>query len=329
MVPQRWEPLEWSLGVRPPTGRTRRSGAFRSLSRTRSPSLDFKLVAFDAAPPSGVSGHASLTGVISLPAFLVLPARLGSVPADMSGPISTRRSRSPKSSTRCPRPAVPSGPRALDRGRSSRVRRVACRNPGDTYDYFVPYDGRKRPIPGVWISGSTGVAADQPDEWSRPRPAQRRVHRLPPHTSFNIVGDLPGADDEVVIVASHHDGPWASAVEDGSGISLVLAQAHYWSRRPRAERPHRLRLHPAGRPHGCRRRHGRPMWKTHRKELRNVVLEVHLEHAALEAEEGSDGKLVTDRPSPYPGGSSRAVASRTRNEPCPARSPASGSPGRW
>ena len=50
------------------------------------------------------------------------------------------------------------------------------------------------------------------------------------HTSYNIVGDLPGADDEIVIVASHHDGPWASAVEDGSGISLVLAQAHYWSK---------------------------------------------------------------------------------------------------
>ena len=59
-------------------------------------------------------------------------------------------------------------------------------------------------------------------------------------TCYNIVGELPGADDETVIIGSHHDGPWASAVEDGSGIALVLAQAAYWSRVPQAERPHRL-----------------------------------------------------------------------------------------
>ena len=44
-------------------------------------------------------------------------------------------------------------------------------------------------------------------------------------TSYNIVGELPGADERAVIIGSHHDGPWASAVEDGSGIALVLAQA--------------------------------------------------------------------------------------------------------
>src|SRR5262249_61461211 len=59
-------------------------------------------------------------------------------------------------------------------------------------------------------------------------------------TSDNVVGELPGADEDVVIIGSHHDGPWASAVEDGSGIALVLAQAAYWSRLPRSERPHRL-----------------------------------------------------------------------------------------
>ena len=61
-------------------------------------------------------------------------------------------------------------------------------------------------------------------------------------TSFNIVAELPGADDETVIIGSHHDGPWSSAVEDASGISLVLAQAAYWSRVPASNRPHRLQF---------------------------------------------------------------------------------------
>jgi Peptidase family M28 len=108
-------------------------------------------------------------------------------------------------------------------------------------------------------------------------------------TSFNIVGELPGADDEAVIIGSHHDGPWSSAVEDGSGISLVLAQAAYWSRVPPSNRPHRLQFllncgHMSG---GA----GQSAFvRNHRLELDRVVLEVHLDHAAVEVAE-VDGEL--------------------------------------
>ena len=112
--------------------------------------------------------------------------------------------------------------------------------PGDSKDYYVPYDAVARPLPGVWIRGSDG-------ERLRALVARGTVRaRLVIEAAReiiccrNVVGELPGADDETVIIGSHHDGPWASAVEDGSGIALVLAQAAYWSRVPRAERPHRL-----------------------------------------------------------------------------------------
>ena len=100
-------------------------------------------------------------------------------------------------------------------------------------------------------------------------------------TAHNIVGELPGADEEMVIIGSHHDGPWASAVEDGSGIALVLAQAAYWSQVPQAERPHRLLFllnagHMAG---GAGQR---TFVEEHAAELESVVLEFHLEHAANE-----------------------------------------------
>jgi hypothetical protein len=61
--------------------------------------------------------------------------------------------------------------------------------------------------------------------------------------SANVTGELPGRDEELVIVGSHHDAPWASAVEDTSGLGLVLAQAAYWSRLPREERPHSMLFH--------------------------------------------------------------------------------------
>jgi hypothetical protein len=153
--------------------------------------------------------------------------------------------------------------------------------PGDSHEYYVPYDARRRPIPGVWISGSDGarVRAMLSDGPLRARISVDAV--CEPVTCHNIVGELPGDDDETVIIGSHHDGPWASAVEDASGMALVMAQAEYWSQAPRGERPHRLVFllnsgHMAG---GA----GQAAFvREHRAELDRCVLEVHLEHAANE-----------------------------------------------
>jgi hypothetical protein len=161
--------------------------------------------------------------------------------------------------------------------------------PGDSREYYVPYDAVDRPIPGVWISGSDGariraLMASGPLRARLTVDAKRKTI-----TSYNIVGELDGADDETVIIGSHHDGPWSSAVEDGSGIALVLAQALYWSRVPRERRPHRLQFllnsgHMAG---GA----GQATFvREHRAELDRCVLEVHLEHAAAEVVE-RDGEL--------------------------------------
>jgi hypothetical protein len=109
--------------------------------------------------------------------------------------------------------------------------------------------------------------------------------------SYNLVGELPGADEEWVIIGSHHDGPWSSAVEDGSGISLVLAQAKFWSQVVQAERPHRLVfLLQGGHMSG-----GAGLLQfidAHQADLDNVVLEVHLEHVARKFEENLAGELV-------------------------------------
>jgi Peptidase family M28 len=162
--------------------------------------------------------------------------------------------------------------------------------PGDSHKYYVPYDAIERPIPGVWISGSDG-------ERLREMLARGHVNarieveaKTHTETCYNIVGELPGADGETVIIGSHHDGPWSSAVEDGSGIALVLAQAAYWSRVPQGERPHRLLfLLNAGHMAGGAGVHR--FIADHKEELDRVVLEVHLEHTANECVE-QDGRVV-------------------------------------
>jgi len=167
--------------------------------------------------------------------------------------------------------------------------------PWETRDYYVPYDAIARPIPGVWLSGADGrrllalLAAG-------PRRARLTVEvERRPVTSHNVVGVLPGASDEWVIIASHHDAPWASAVEDASGIALVLAQAAYWAAQPAAARPHNLLfLLTAG--HMTEAAGTRAFIARHAALLERVVLQIHLEHAARRCV-AADGVLVpTDEP---------------------------------
>jgi len=169
--------------------------------------------------------------------------------------------------------------------------------PGDSYRYYVPYDAVARALPGVWISGSDGARLRQ--LCGEGSVEGRLVSRAVRHdiTSYNVVGELPGADDDTVIIGSHHDGPWASAVEDASGVSLVLAQATYWSRLPQGQRPHRLIfLLNAGHMAGGAGVHA--FIDRHRAALARVVLEVHLEHAANEMVERDGGLAASGRPEP-------------------------------
>jgi hypothetical protein len=169
--------------------------------------------------------------------------------------------------------------------------------PGDSHRYYVPYDGVARAIPGVWISGSDGARLRRMCDAGRVQVTI--VSRAIRHdiTSYNVVGELPGADDDSVIVGSHHDGPWASAVEDASGVAMVLAQAAYWSRIAPADRPHRLLfLLNAGHMAGGAGVHA--FIDQHRAELARVVLEVHLEHAASEIVERDGGLVASGHPEP-------------------------------
>jgi hypothetical protein len=152
--------------------------------------------------------------------------------------------------------------------------------PWDTRHYYVPYDAVDRPLPAVWVDRAGGAALA--DLMTSSTPVRVRIEvdaRRTAGTTSNVVGTLPGASDEWVIIGSHHDAPWASAVEDASGVALVLAQARFWARVPQRERPHNLLFLLNG-GHMAGGAGTESFLATHRDLLDRVVLSVHLEHAA-------------------------------------------------
>ncbi len=154
--------------------------------------------------------------------------------------------------------------------------------PSGRCEYYVPYDGRFRPIPGVYVSESDG---DRLLSLLENGPARATIGVAAERgrtASRNVVGELPGADEEWVIVGTHHDAPWASAVEDGTGIAMLLAQAAAWAAVPESQRPHRL-VFVATAAHMSHGAGTRAFIQRHHAMLERTVLEIHLEHAAIDS----------------------------------------------
>ena len=205
------------------------------------------LVPFDATQPSTVAGNVALfNGRIShLPYHHFIPPAIACYDPDgtVDGytqvlPFSTGRQETID---------------AIQASGASAFIASLSGYPGDSHEQFVPYRGAILPVPGVWVSGRDGARlAEMLSEGSA---NVRLTVDTDMHVaeSHNVLAELPGADEELVVIGSHHDAPWASAVEDTSGLALVLAQAEYWSRVPREERPHSDAVPAAGGAHGGRR----------------------------------------------------------------------------
>lgn len=287
VVLPRWEPRSAMLAVRA-DGAQFDVPCF-PLPHAAPGEVEAELVAFDPASPERVRGAVALCDVqlIRLPYDFLAGRATWTFDPDATFAGSAQLLPFGRELQEVMKPAVEVGAAAF----------VGTLNgyPGDSHEYYVPYDGRSRPIPGVWVSGSSGRRLR---ELVAAGPTRARLAVDAPReaiTSYNIVGELRGADDDVVIIGSHHDGPWSSAVEDASGIALVLAQAAYWSRLPREARPHRLIvLVNAG--HMAGGAGAEAFVAAHRAELGRVVLEVHLEHAASEFVEGDGVLRATGQP---------------------------------
>jgi hypothetical protein len=169
--------------------------------------------------------------------------------------------------------------------------------PWETCDYYVPYDGVLRDIPAVWVSAASArVLATLLDAGPVTAVVSVRASRDEVET-YNVIGELRGPTDEWVVIGTHHDGPWASAVEDGTGIAMLLAQAQAWAAVPASERPHNL-MFAAMAGHMVAGAGTAAFIADHPDLLERIVLELHLEHAAAACEANGRDLVPTDAPEP-------------------------------
>jgi hypothetical protein len=177
-------------------------------------------------------------------------------------------------------------------------------SPAHGCDFYVPYDGFLKDLPGVWVGRENAAQA---------RALARGGTRLQLIStgenrvvdSHNVVGVLPGTSrqtgeiNENIIITCHHDAPFASAVEDASGLAVLLALAKVFGATQSTSSQLRRDLvlvAASGHFHGgignrvFVERHGGGL-------LKRTVAAFGVEHIAEEAEgDGQGGYRLTGRP---------------------------------
>jgi len=123
---------------------------------------------------------------------------------------------------------------------------------------------------------------------------------IAPGVTHNVTGVLKGRSDEIFLIGCHHDAPFASAVEDASGCSVILAAAKHFAATRKLRRTLMVNFS-AGHFYGSIGT--RAFIKEHRDGLLDrIALEFHVEHIAREALQKKDGSLtMLDRPEPIGG----------------------------
>ena len=173
-------------------------------------------------------------------------------------------------------------------------------SPVDGCDFYVPYDGHLKGLPGAWVGRENAGQL-------RARAKANQTARLVSTgenrevVSHNVVGVLPGSDraaggeNENLIVTCHHDAPFASAVEDASGLAVLLALAKQFAS-VRTLRRDLVFVASSGHFHGGI---GNRVFVERHAEglLKRTVAAFGVEHIAEEAEsDGHGGYRLTGRP---------------------------------
>jgi hypothetical protein len=173
--------------------------------------------------------------------------------------------------------------------------------PGGSCRMYAPYGFREKdildkPLAGLWVGREDGARLRQ---WAREGVTAHLTltGTHVPATSHNIVGEIPGKTEEVMVLSCHHDSPFVSPVEDASGVAVVLALARYLKEKAPLQRRVVVLL-TSGHFYGSLGT--RTFIERHRRDLLpRTAVEISIEHMALEAVEAPNGKLVASgRPEP-------------------------------
>ncbi|MHA1209714.1 MAG: M28 family peptidase [Candidatus Freyarchaeota archaeon] len=155
-------------------------------------------------------------------------------------------------------------------------------------------------IPGLWVGRRDGADLVKTVEEAE---GEARAHltltgKMEPTTTRNIVAFLSGQTDDIIVVHSHHDGPWNSAVEDASGVAEVLAVAEHMAKTPKSERQKTLAFLFTGTHFGGPARGDSTFIENNPDAASKLVLDVCIEHIAKDFD-AEDGQWVdTGLPEP-------------------------------
>ncbi|MFH1738611.1 MAG: M28 family peptidase [bacterium] len=168
-------------------------------------------------------------------------------------------------------------------------------SPIDDCGHWVPYDGWLKDLPAVWVGRGKAESVEQA--------ARRgiRARLLSTGTtdqveSHNIAAWVRGKSDETILLTCHHDAPWASAVEDASGLAILLGLAKRFGSQKKHLNRNLLFVASSGHFHGGTG--NRVFVEKHRGNwLSQTVAALGMEHIAQEAEpDGENGYRLTGRP---------------------------------
>jgi len=148
----------------------------------------------------------------------------------------------------------------------------------------------KWPIPGLWLSRSDGARLKASLKKDGNQATLVLDGTVTPGTAYNVIGMLSGKSDDIVMVHSHHDAPWSSAVEDASGVAEVLALAKYFGGVPKEQREKTLMFVSLDTHFSMYQGH-LDLIKKIRDRKMNVIVDIVLEHIGKEVVE-KDGQLV-------------------------------------
>lgn len=166
--------------------------------------------------------------------------------------------------------------------------------PGGSHRMYGPYGFREKnildkPLPGFWVSRNDGPFIRESAK--KGMKARIKLSGISyPELTHNIIGEIPGKNDEAIVIHCHHDSPFMSPVEDASGCSVILALAKYFAEKQDLARTI-IVLFSAGHFYGSIGT--RTFISQHKQDIvPRVALEITVEHIAKEAVEDQNGELV-------------------------------------
>ncbi len=165
-------------------------------------------------------------------------------------------------------------------------------------------------IPGLWVGKDDGAKLiEEVKENDGTAKANLTLTGETKKTkTHNIFALLHGQTEDTITIHCHHDAPWKGAVEDGSGVSEVLALAEYLINTSKEDREKTYCFLFTGTHFGGPARGAEEFIENNPEIMSNHVLEICIEHIAKDFDVKDDEWADTGLPEP------RVIFTQGKNE---------------